>query len=81
MGYVTVQRILKDELNLSRVGAHWVTRLLMNHEKERRIMDSKTFLRRFEKERDTFLNRIITTDETWLFYYDPRTKQQSTQWK
>ena len=44
-------------------------------------MDSKTLLRRFEKEADAFLNRIITTDETWLFYYDPETKQQSSQWK
>ena len=39
-------------------------------------MDSKTFLRRFEKEGDAFLNH-----ETWLFYYDPETKQQSSQWK
>ena len=44
-------------------------------------MDSKTFLRRYEKEGDDFLNRIITTDETWLFYYDSETKQQSSQWK
>ena len=27
------------------------------------------------------MNRIITTDETWLFYYDPETKQQSSQRK
>ena len=45
----------------------WVPPLLKNHEMERRVMDSKTFLRRFEKEGDTFLNPIITTDETWLF--------------
>ena len=81
MGYRTVHRILKDELNMSRVSACWVTRLLKNHEMERRVMDSKTFFRRFEKEGDAFLNRIITIDETWLFYYDPKTKQQSSQWK
>jgi hypothetical protein len=28
-----------------------------------------------------FLDRIITTDETWFHYYDPETKQQSSQWK
>ena len=22
----------------------------------------------------------MTTDETWLYYYDPETKQQSSQW-
>jgi hypothetical protein len=26
-------------------------------------------------------NKIITTDETWFHYYDPETKQQSSQWK
>ena len=81
MGYGTVQRILKDELNMSRVSARWVPRLLKDYEMERRVADSKTFLRRFEKEGDAFLNRIITTDETWFFYYDPETKQQSSQWK
>ena len=44
-------------------------------------MDSKTFFRRFEKEGDASLNWIIITDETWLFYYDPETKQQSSPWK
>lgn len=26
------------------------------------------------------MDRIITTDETWLHYYDPETKQQSSMW-
>ena len=66
---------------MSRVSARWVPRLLKNHEMERRVMDPKTVLRPFEKEGSAFMNRIITTDETWLFYYDPKTKQQSSQWK
>jgi hypothetical protein len=28
-----------------------------------------------------FLDRIITTDETWFHSCDPETKQQSRQWK
>ena len=43
MGYGTVQRILKDELNMSRVSARWVPRLLKDYEMERRVADSKTF--------------------------------------
>ena len=81
MGYGTVHGILKAELNMSRVGASWVPRLLKNHEMERRVMNSKTFLRRFEKDGDAFLNRIIIAVETWLFYYESKTKQQSSQWK
>ena len=26
------------------------------------------------------MNQIITEDETWIYQYDPETKQQSKQW-
>jgi len=29
---------------------------------------------------DTFLKRIITGDETWVYGYDMETKKQSSQW-
>jgi hypothetical protein len=28
-----------------------------------------------------FLNSVVTCSETWLFQYDPETKQQAMQWK
>ena len=28
-----------------------------------------------------FLNTIITGDESWVYWYDPETKSQSSQWK
>ncbi|GFX84360.1 mariner Mos1 transposase [Trichonephila clavipes] len=30
---------------------------------------------------ENFLKKIITGDETWVYGYDPETKQQSSQWK
>jgi hypothetical protein len=29
----------------------------------------------------TFLCRVITGDESWIYGYDPETKQQSSQWE
>jgi hypothetical protein len=29
----------------------------------------------------TFLSRVITVDESWIYGYDPETKQQASQWK
>jgi len=29
----------------------------------------------------TFLNRIVTQDETWVHHFDPESKCQSTMWK
>ena len=30
---------------------------------------------------DDILCRVVTGDETWVYQYDPETKQQSAQWK
>lgn len=81
MGYGTVQRILKEQLKMSRLSARWVPRLLKEHEVERRVQESKRFLARYKKNGHSFLSNIITTDETWLYFYDPESKQQSSQWK
>jgi histone-lysine N-methyltransferase SETMAR len=29
----------------------------------------------------TILSKVITGDESWIYSYDPETKQQSSQWK
>jgi hypothetical protein len=35
---------------------------------------------RLERDPESLL-KIITGDETWVYRYDPETKQQSSQWK
>ena len=41
---------------------------------------SMTILLKIEADEDRFFYRIITEDETWVYQYDPETKQQSKQW-
>jgi histone-lysine N-methyltransferase SETMAR len=79
--YGTVQKVLEKHLNMHKVSARWIPRILSNDNKSNRVKASRKFLERYRKEGDTFLQRIITTDETWLFLYDPETKEQSKQWK
>jgi hypothetical protein len=31
----------------------------------------------FRRDPNYFLSRLVTMDETWLYHYDPETKQQS----
>jgi hypothetical protein len=38
-------------------------------------------LRQIASDDTTFLSRIITGDESWIYGYDLETKQQSSQWK
>ncbi|XP_052771046.1 protein GVQW3-like [Mya arenaria] len=77
----SVRRIMKDSLKMSRASARWVRRLLTEDEMSKRLLESRRFLVRYEKKGNRFLEKIVTCDETWLFYYDPKTKQQSSQWK
>ena len=81
VSYGTVQTILKNHLDMNRVSARWIPRLLTEDEKLKRVRISRSFLHRYKQEGNEFLNRIVTTDETWLYHFDPETKQQSSAWK
>ena len=76
-----VHQIIKEDLNLSKVSVRWVSRPLSTEEKEARVTASEKFLRRYEREGDRFLGRIITSDETYIPLYDPETKLESMVWK
>ena len=76
-----VHKIMKKNLNLTKVSARWVPRLLSAEEKGSRVSASEEFFRRYEREGDRFLGRIVTTDETYISLYDPETKFESMVWK
>ena len=35
----------------------------------------------FLRDPNDFLSWLVTMDETWLYHYDPETKQQSMEWR
>ena len=55
--------------------------MLTDDHKMQRLMASRASLRRYRKEGDVFLSRIVTTDETWVFHYEPESKRRSMEWK
>ena len=74
-------RILKKNFGIQRICARWVPRLLKDKHKQRRVSTSRAFLQKWRSGSNAFLDCIITSDETWLHYYDPETEQQSSVWK
>jgi len=88
---ITVEE-LAEEISISHGSSHAI---LCNHLKMRRVA-AKAKLLTFEQQSirqsisevmvsrvnsdDTFLKRIITGDETWVYGYDMETKKQSSQW-
>jgi hypothetical protein len=80
ISYGVCQEILTENLNMCHTAAKFLSRLLTNDQKQRHV---NVCLELPEKanEDPTFISRIIMGDESWIYGYDPETKQQSTQWK
>lgn len=76
----SIQKIIHDELQLRKVSARWVPRLLTEQHKTQRLNAASTFLKAYEEEGESLLHRVVTGDETWVYHYRPESKRQSMQW-
>lgn len=80
LSFGSVQAILTDDLNMRRVAAKFVPRILTAEQKESRFAISSELFERSVADA-AFLSSIVTGDESWVYGYDPETKVQSSQWK
>jgi len=76
-----VEYILHEELDMIKLCARWVPRLLTADQKRTRMKISEQCLECFNKDKTDFVRRFITMDETWIHHYTPESKQQSKEWK
>ena len=72
--------ILHDRLGLRWVSARWVPKPLAPEQKLERVRQCSSLQFLLEEYGGDFWFRIVTTDETWLPYYNPETKAQSMSW-
>jgi histone-lysine N-methyltransferase SETMAR len=80
ISYKVFQEILTENLNMRRIATKFVPQLLTNDQKQRCI-NMRLELREKANEYSTFISRIIRGDESWIYSYGPKTKQQTSQWK
>jgi len=71
---------LHEELDMKKLCARWVPRLLTAYQKHTRMKISEQCLESFNKNKTDFVHRLITMDETWIHHYTPESKQQSKPW-
>ena len=76
----TVWKIITEDLEMRKLCAKMVAKLLNNDQKDRRLQVCQDILGRLQTE-PNLLEKVITGDESWIFEYDPETKRQSLQWK
>lgn len=77
----TVLRILHEHLNMNKVSARWVPKLLSAVQMQQRVESCTQFLDLCRDNPDEFLKTIVTGDETMVLYYDPLSKRESMEWR
>ena len=76
----TVIRIIKEDLQMTKVNARWVPKMLDDSKKEIRTTCSEEMSTRHFSD-PHFPEKLVTMDETWIPLFNPETKRQSKQWK
>jgi len=76
-----VGSIIHEDLDMRKLSAKWVPKCLNADQKRHRCQSSEQLLEFFRRYPNYFLSRLVAMDETWLYHYDPETKQQSMEWR
>ena len=76
-----VGSIIHEDLDMRKLSAKWVPKGLNEDQKRQRCQSSEQLLEYFRRDPHDFLSRLVTMDETWLYHYDPETKQQAMEWQ
>ena len=71
-----VGSIILEDLDMRKLSAKWVPKCLNADQKRQLWQSSEQLLKFFRRDPNDFLSRLVTMDETWLYHYDPETKQQ-----
>jgi len=79
IAFSTCQKILTEDLRIRRVTAKFVPRLLMAEQKDDRVSIC-TDLRDRAQNDPNFMSSVIIREECWVYWYDSKTKQMSSQW-
>jgi len=67
--------ITHEDLDKRKLSAKWVPNCLNADQKRQHCQSPEQILELFRCDPHDFLSRLVTMNETWLYHYDPETKQ------
>src|SRR5689334_337195 len=70
---------MRNVLHLRYRSVRWVRHLLNDEQRDLRVKMCKDNLRLFKSEGHNIMNRLITGDETWIYFYD-QLSQEAKLW-
>ena len=71
---------LHEHLIVKKICSRWIPHNLSIAQKEARVDWSKEVLQKYDRGALKHVYDIVTADESWIYAYEPESKQQSTLW-
>lgn len=75
-----VHLILKKHLKVKKINARWIPHLLSEDQKKARVTMAKKLLKMYPKFSKKSFTNLITGDETWVHYFEPKRKVSNKIW-
>ena len=75
----TVHTIVREDLGKQKICSRFVPHKLTDEQKAKRMETTGDFITMCDQD-PSFLQTIITGDETWCYQFDPESKWQSMEW-
>jgi len=76
-----VGSVIHEDFNMQKLSVKWVPKCLNVDQKCQQCKSFEQLLEFFWCNPNDFLSQLVTMNETWLYHYDPETKQQSMEWQ
>lgn len=76
----SIHSILHEHLAVKKICSRWIPHKLTIDQKKARVDWCKKMLKKFNRGASKDVYKIVTGDESWIYSYEPETKQQSTVW-
>jgi hypothetical protein len=75
-----IEHIVHEYLDMQKLLAKWLPRLLTIDQNQQRVDDSEQCLAIFNRNKCEFFRRYIIMDVTWLLQKTPEYNRQSAEW-
>ena len=75
-----INQILHEELTVKKICSRWIPHNLTIAQKKNRVNWCKEMIKKYNRGASNAVYNIYTGDESWIYAYEPETKQQSTVW-
>ncbi|XP_031634629.1 histone-lysine N-methyltransferase SETMAR-like, partial [Contarinia nasturtii] len=76
----SIHTILHEHLAVKKICSRWIPHKLTDDQKLARVNWCKEMLNKYNRGASYSVYNIVTGDESWIYAYEPETKQQSTVW-